>query len=757
MQRYLAQTPQEDAGTYARLGREVERSFEDQRCASIIIHCILVQEKNLQLDRPLIEANSSLICPQFSTGCSFTGPSKLSWEYHTYFGHFKLEFHIQTAHGNSVPPTNNPHHVKSSETLYTNKKWQNPKSIPCSDSRCSMEFFGADALEQWLNHINTHLEQFATPYEAIFKAVSDNSEPVQLQNSSDSRITYETEPNGQSVLCESLCELLKRSALEDNPKNINLSANRPYLSLTSPTTNSSDPQIAQGSLIENFSRSCSRLNQNFLERQLLPHQFVREAAHPVDISPRLEQQEESPTISDYSSNSSSPFLNEIFSVKNSSKTNTNSASVFTGDDDERAVLYNMAEQVSRSDLVNEFARFTMSWFIAWTANRRNNTDHNSHSPDVQIYENGSSNRCICGNKRKRSRKNGHRGRNKKQQKRDYGDDSDDGNEDEPGDGRGNAPHIAINPSNKGLKPFLACPFFQRDKMHASFGHGRWKLCAHGSWNGYHRVREHVYRKHILPENHCERCFKDLKGAPALQHHCDLLQSVQKPPLYMTSDRKSQLRAPMKRGIPDSEKWKIMYRILFPEDARVPSPYKDKLSYGTEELRDLAAEIELICNSSSSDVRAQIQQIRDAAERAMRSMNGISSREQHNFQEINWTNSASGTNIMMAVNDDVPFPLSSDQEYMAISEEFMNDLPFRVPTSILGGQDNSMSHTLDSSHDVDTSYTGNLFNGGDAPFGETFFERDMFDVGDAPLLGDMSYGADVPDCGDSRHSFPIWHN
>lgn len=168
---------------------------------------------------------------------------------------------------------------------------------------------------------------------------------------------------------------------------------------------------------------------------------------------------------------------------------------------------------------------------------------------------------------------------------------------------------------------------------------------------------------------------------------------------------------------------------------------------------MAAEIELICNSSSLDAGAQIQQIRNAAERAMRNMNGTSSRAQDSFQETDWANNALGTNIMMTINDNVPFNLCSDREYMELSAEFMNDLP----TSVLGGQDNSASHTLHLSHDVDTSFIGNGFNFGDAPFvGEIFLERDMFDVGDATLIGDMPYGADVPDSGDSRHSLQNWH-
>ncbi|PTB46671.1 hypothetical protein M441DRAFT_22664 [Trichoderma asperellum CBS 433.97] len=712
MQRYLAQTPQDDAGTYARLVRVREYPFEDRGYASIIIHCILAQEKIAQLEKPLIEeANASLDCPQLTTCCPFIASSKLSWAYHIHFGHLKLEFH--------------PHHIKSSETLYANEKWQHQKSISCSAPGCSMTFFGVDALYQWLDHISVHMEQLATPRDpqATSKAAKGSVKPLQLPNDSDTRITHEYEPNGQLILQESLCELLQRSSLEDDPTSTDQPESRRTFSPTSPTAISDYAQTAEGNLIVNSGMNNHYSNQNYLESQLLPRRLARDVAYSFNNHPQMEQQEQEhhSNISDYSSISSFSSFEEIFSLKNSSNNDTNSVSILIRGDDEEAVLYNAeAEQVSRSDLVNEFARFTMSWFIAWTANRRNNMDSNSHDQEIQAYERQKSGRCECGNRRKRTRENGHGGRNKKQQKRDDSDEEDDHD-----DNKRNIPSIAKSIPNKDPKD-LACPFFQRDQ--SSFGHGRWKLCAHGSWKNYHRVREHVYRKHILPEYHCDRCFEDLRDAQTLLQHQSPLQCEQTALLYATADRISQLKMPMKRGIEECEKWENMYRILFPRDTHIPSPFKEQPFYITEEMRVLAAEIERICNSSFSDPRAQMEQIRGIAEQTIR-------------------NNATSTDIGApgyVGTPNVPSTHESIMEYRGLSGLVMGDLLAEDLIPALGGQDNPASHTLESPNNMDTYFLGNYFQVGDAPYAEQlFFARDTSDDQDISQTGGTPNGTDEP--------------
>ncbi|UKZ63193.1 uncharacterized protein TrAtP1_004423 [Trichoderma atroviride] len=277
MQRYLAQTPQQDAGTYARLVQVVGRPFKDKQCSSV--DCILAQENNLQLDTPSTEA----ISPHFSTGYFSIGSSTLSWAYHASFGHFELQVHTYAAHVDGS-------YLKLSEARYTNQSWQ----------ICSVDLFGAAALEQWLHHISTPLEQFVTPCDA----------------------------------------------------------------------------------------------QASLKQQ------------------EEEQEQEYSTISESSSSSSSPPSEEVFSLKSSSNTDTNSASIL--EEEEEAVLHNAtAEEASGSDLVDEFARFTLSWLAAWSANRRDDMSSNRHDPEAHAHEGQSSSRSKCGNGQQRTGEDSNHGRNTK--------------------------------------------------------------------------------------------------------------------------------------------------------------------------------------------------------------------------------------------------------------------------------------------------------------------------------------------------------
>lgn len=388
MQRYLAETPQEDAATYARLVQAGEGLLEDKQCASVC--CFIAQEENLQLDRPLIEANSSLIFSQFSTGCSFTGPNKICWVYNAYFGHLELEYHLHIGYGRSVLLTNDPHHVKPSETLFTSQKSQKPKNMPFSDSACSLKSFGAEALELWLHHVSTHSEHFTTPCELqiISKAAKGNTKPINSPSDSNSEATYEDENIRRSILRVALHKLLQYFTLVEDPKSINQLESGQTLSATSPAIIVYNPQISQGGLIADSRMNYDESIHNHGERRLLAYHFAPDAADSFDNNPRMEQQEqEDSTISDYSSSSSSLPLAKIFSLENSSNSDTSSASIFVRDDDEEAVSYNtMTKQASGSVLVDEFARFTKSWLIDWTANRRTNTGSNSHDQEIHSYE-----------------------------------------------------------------------------------------------------------------------------------------------------------------------------------------------------------------------------------------------------------------------------------------------------------------------------------------------------------------------------------
>lgn len=166
MQRYLDQTPQEDAGTYARLARIAGYPLQDQRHSTI--HYMLAQDKNQQL-------NTSVNSPHLGTGCFFISSSTLSWAYHFYFGHFELRVYIHAAHRNSISPVDRSH-LKSSEALYTKQGWR----------ICSLEVFGVDVLERWLHHINLPSEQFVTPCDPQTGLEQQEQEQSTISDSSSS-------------------------------------------------------------------------------------------------------------------------------------------------------------------------------------------------------------------------------------------------------------------------------------------------------------------------------------------------------------------------------------------------------------------------------------------------------------------------------------------------------------------------------------------------------------------------------------------
>ncbi|KAK1250235.1 hypothetical protein MKX08_010238 [Trichoderma sp. CBMAI-0020] len=141
----------------------------------------------------------------------------------------------------------------------------------------------------------------------------------------------------------------------------------------------------------------------------------------------------------------------------------------------------------------------------------------------------------------------------------------------------------------------------------------------------------------------------------------------------------------------------MYRILFPGDTRIPSPYKDVPSFNTDELRAWAAEIQRICNSSSSDVRTQIEHIVSVAQNAIRDVCTQSSRVQHDFQETTSEDvmaaDYSGTMEMLTTYPPDLGPLM--EEYRGLSADIIDGQLSGAPASIFGNQDDSASYVMDT--------------------------------------------------------------
>ncbi|KAJ2895488.1 hypothetical protein MKZ38_006426 [Zalerion maritima] len=120
---------------------------------------------------------------------------------------------------------------------------------------------------------------------------------------------------------------------------------------------------------------------------------------------------------------------------------------------------------------------------------------------------------------------------------------------------------------------FACPFYKHDKRKYQTQHS----CV---WSGYetvHRVKEHLYRRHLARRFRCLRCGEDMKTHENLCEHHQSAVPCTPTALSLeegvTVAQEQELRSRRRRKISEPEKWVEMYKILFPGED-IPSPYHE---------------------------------------------------------------------------------------------------------------------------------------------------------------------------------------
>ncbi|KAI5456709.1 hypothetical protein BGZ63DRAFT_457996 [Mariannaea sp. PMI_226] len=163
-------------------------------------------------------------------------------------------------------------------------------------------------------------------------------------------------------------------------------------------------------------------------------------------------------------------------------------------------------------------------------------------------------------------------------------------DDDDGDGGSEPKKFKQAPVSDGLTaPKLACPFYRRNPKK----HLKLRSCAGPGWASIHRVKEHIYRCHMLPI-HCPRCGMVFSSESLLKTHQRLpegcaVQLVNFPE-GIDKEQEVLLRKRKKKGT-EEEKWFDVYRILFPDEDGdlIPSPYYDK--HRASEMEDELAQYE----------------------------------------------------------------------------------------------------------------------------------------------------------------------
>ncbi|KAH7002569.1 hypothetical protein EDB80DRAFT_894587 [Ilyonectria destructans] len=151
--------------------------------------------------------------------------------------------------------------------------------------------------------------------------------------------------------------------------------------------------------------------------------------------------------------------------------------------------------------------------------------------------------------------------------------SDDGKDDQDRKGSREPKRVKMGQGD-GLD--FACPFLK----HNVRKYQTKRCCAWSGWKTVHRVKEHVYRKHRLPQSKCNRCCCEFQNSTQLADHqrlevpCNI--RLQDPQDGVNEEQILALRSRKKAkgNTSESEKWANMYKIIFPDDDLVPSPYHD---------------------------------------------------------------------------------------------------------------------------------------------------------------------------------------
>ncbi|KAI1341367.1 hypothetical protein F5Y15DRAFT_354428 [Xylariaceae sp. FL0016] len=144
------------------------------------------------------------------------------------------------------------------------------------------------------------------------------------------------------------------------------------------------------------------------------------------------------------------------------------------------------------------------------------------------------------------------------------------------------PREVLDPKTKRLKTAdqrafrkLACPFFKRNKHSRNAS----KSCAGPGWESVHRIKEHLTRCHVL-KNQCLRCRQGFPSSADLAEHlraavpCEVRNTDF--PDCVTEEQVARIRFRGKEfsNVSEEEKWKLMYRVLFENDSRIPSPFSE---------------------------------------------------------------------------------------------------------------------------------------------------------------------------------------
>ncbi|KAF4470684.1 hypothetical protein FALBO_2398 [Fusarium albosuccineum] len=121
---------------------------------------------------------------------------------------------------------------------------------------------------------------------------------------------------------------------------------------------------------------------------------------------------------------------------------------------------------------------------------------------------------------------------------------------------------------------FACPFYKHNPQEFK----EFRTCMGPGWTSIHRIKEHIFRRHKLPEHQCQRCYEDFGNKTSLHDHqrsnppCQTKEPPKMKGINEKQEKALKSRKMYQKSLTEEEKWTEIYKILFPEDHPIPSPY-----------------------------------------------------------------------------------------------------------------------------------------------------------------------------------------
>ncbi|KAK2058723.1 hypothetical protein LY76DRAFT_47978 [Colletotrichum caudatum] len=147
--------------------------------------------------------------------------------------------------------------------------------------------------------------------------------------------------------------------------------------------------------------------------------------------------------------------------------------------------------------------------------------------------------------------------------------------------------------------FFACPYFKRDPVRHLKCFMRFKL------KRVKDVKQHLYRKHSLPEHCCPLCWAAFGCRSDYDSHmrrrsCQAQEMPGEYGGFMTVDQKKAISKRTDGGLDEHGQWYNVWKVLFPDEDRPASPYLK-----STELEELIPIVRWFWKKNSSDIVSDI--------------------------------------------------------------------------------------------------------------------------------------------------------